>query len=445
MHNIDSALIYALIALFQMASSNKDSWVQDLRKLICTNHGRGWRVNGEGSGRTKVIYVINEGKGAANNRLTKTININWEKANIAKINGAIDFIKPLVVNKKVSLSDAAKRWEAQNLPQEKKVSDVIWDEVLIAFEKTKEGLSSKTGMEWTRRVDRFREVMNKKPTPTSGEDFVKKYAKNFFNDIPSGSDSRKRYLDSVYKILEYGVNRHGMSERWLPPHKDLAKELVGDNTRTTEDTVTPPISDADLAILLDTLKETNPKLYLAVGLIALHGLRLSELATLEVRDGNKLFVGSIKKNVQNKGKKNPPRRVFALDILGREGLGNELVAQYKSGLVGLPEAIENQIKMVQKKRRFADVGATLTQQLNRTIIWKQIAKKTKGLTPYSLRHRWAWIAHKASDNPISIRDAAEAMGHTPATHLNFYGRWTSEASIEAAVARHQKNAFEVGV
>jgi hypothetical protein len=88
-HNIDSALIYALIALFQMASSNKDSWVQDLRKLICTNNGRGWRVNGEGSGRTKFIYVINEGKGAANNRLTKTININWEKANIAKINGAI--------------------------------------------------------------------------------------------------------------------------------------------------------------------------------------------------------------------------------------------------------------------------------------------------------------------------------------------------------------------
>ena len=57
----------------------------------------------------------------------------------------------------------------------------------------------------------------------------------------------------------------------------------------------------------------------------------------------------------------------------------------------------------------------------------------------------AWIAHKASENQVSIRDASEAMGHTPATHLNFYGRWTSEASIEAAVARHQKNAFEVGV
>ena len=63
MHNIDSALIYALIALFQMASSNKDSWVQDLRKLICTNYGRGWRVNGEGSGRTKVSMLLTRAKG----------------------------------------------------------------------------------------------------------------------------------------------------------------------------------------------------------------------------------------------------------------------------------------------------------------------------------------------------------------------------------------------
>ena len=48
MHNIDSALIYALIALFQMASSNKDSGVQGLRKLLCTTPGRGGRVHGEG-------------------------------------------------------------------------------------------------------------------------------------------------------------------------------------------------------------------------------------------------------------------------------------------------------------------------------------------------------------------------------------------------------------
>ena len=446
MQYIDSALESALIALFEMASSNKDLWISDLRNLICTSFGRGWRVNGEQSGRTKLIYVFNEGKGENNPRTTATLNIEWKQQSVPKIIAAIEYIKPLVVEKNISLGEAAKRWKAQNLPEEKKVTDVIWAEVLKEFKRIKqESLSSKTYIEWERRAERFEEVMNKRPSPTSGTDFVKKYAKYFFGDIPSGSDSRKRYMDSVYKILEYGVNRHGMSERWLPPSKDLAKELIGTSSKTKQERLTPPISEADLTLLLDTYKEENPRLYLAVGLIALHGLRLSELATLDVRDGNKLFVGSIKQNVQNQGKKIPPRRVFALDIKGKEGLGNELVAHYASGLYGLPEAVENQIKMVEEKRRFSDVGNTLSQQLNRTTIWKQLTKKTKGLTPYSLRHRWAFIAHKASDSPISVRDAASSMGHTPQTHMAFYGSWTSEASIEAAVARHQKNNFNIEV
>ena len=446
MQYIDSALESALIALFEMASSNKDLWISDLRNLICTSFGRGWRVNGEQSGRTKLIYVFNEGKGENNPRTTATLNIEWKQQSVPKIIAAIEYIKPLVVEKNISLGEAAKRWKAQNLPEEKKVTDVIWAEVLKEFKRIKqESLSSKTYIEWERRAERFEEVMNKRPSPTSGTDFVKKYAKHFFADIPSGSDSRKRYMDSVYKILEYGVNRHGMSERWLPPSKDLAKELIGTSSKTKQERLTPPISEADLTLLLDTYKEENPRLYLAVGLIALHGLRLSELATLDVRDGNKLFVGSIKQNVQNQGKKIPPRRVFALDIKGKEGLGNELVAHYASGLYGLPEAVENQIKMVEEKGRFSDVGNTLSQQLNRTTIWKQLVKKNKGLTPYSLRHRWAFIAHKASDSPISVRDAASSMGHTTGTHLSFYGSWTSEASIEAAVARHQKNNFNIEV
>ena len=444
-HNIDSALESALMALIKMASSKRDSWELLLRKQISAGFGRNWRVNGEQSGRTKLIYVFNEGRGERNPRTTSTLDIPWERQSIAKIIGAIEYIKPLVQDKNLSLAEAAKRWKAQNLPEEKKVADIIWAEVLEEFKKTKEGLSTKTKWEWDRRAERFEEVMNKRPSPTSGTDFVKKYARYWFDTMPSGSDSRKRYMDSVYKILEYGVNRHGMSERWLPPSKELAKELIGVSSKTKQERLTPPISEADLTLLLDTYKEENPRLYLAVGLIALHGLRLSELATLEVRDGNKLFVGSIKQNIQNQGKKIPPRRVFALDIKGKEGLGNELVAHYASGLYGLPEAVENQINMVEKKGRFSDVGNTLSQQLNRTTIWKQLTKKTKGLTPYSLRHRWAFIAHKASDSPISVRDAASSMGHTTTTHLSFYGSWTSEASIEAAVARHQKNNFNIEV
>ena len=86
-------------------------------------------------------------------------------------------------------------------PREK-VSDVIWDEVLIAFEKNKEGLSSKTGMEWTRRVDRFREVMNKKPKPTSGEDFVENSTLSMIEysrlyELLDLDASRRKNLDSI--------------------------------------------------------------------------------------------------------------------------------------------------------------------------------------------------------------------------------------------------------
>ena len=43
-----------------MTSANRTSWEKELRKNICTNFGRGIRVNGENSGRTKLLYVYNE-------------------------------------------------------------------------------------------------------------------------------------------------------------------------------------------------------------------------------------------------------------------------------------------------------------------------------------------------------------------------------------------------
>ena len=43
---------------FKMNSANSTSWEKELRKNICTNFGRGIRVNGENSGRTKLLNGI---------------------------------------------------------------------------------------------------------------------------------------------------------------------------------------------------------------------------------------------------------------------------------------------------------------------------------------------------------------------------------------------------
>ena len=58
-----------------------------------------------------------------------------------------------------------------------------------------------------------------------------------------------------------------------------------------------------------------------------------------------------------------------------------------------------------------------------------------GLTPYSLRHGYAWRAHMCGDRPMSIRVAAALMGHDPKTHQKHYGCWVDEEGIRGDVAR----------
>ena len=96
-----------------MASSSNGSWEKDLRDQIRTNFGQGWLVNGEKSGKTKILYVYNEGLGKANKRTSVTLPIQWNKSSSLDIQNAIKFIKPLVVKENLPLSEAARRWKAQ--------------------------------------------------------------------------------------------------------------------------------------------------------------------------------------------------------------------------------------------------------------------------------------------------------------------------------------------
>ena len=58
-----------------MASSKRVSWEKEIRDSIRTNFGAGWRVNGENSGKTKILYVYQEGLGKGNKRTSVTLPI----------------------------------------------------------------------------------------------------------------------------------------------------------------------------------------------------------------------------------------------------------------------------------------------------------------------------------------------------------------------------------
>ena len=449
-----------------MTSATSTSWEKELRKNICTNFGRGIRVNGENSGRTKILYVYNEGLGSANKRTSQTLPIEWKKTSGIEILKAIEFIKPLVVEKNLTLKEATRRWKAQFIGEATKQPNKSWNDFLLIrpinkkdanyekdlkeylnaasnvdqFMQTKQGLTSKTEKDWARRISRFLEEMNNNPSPNTGVELIKKLSDKYLAEVEP--DERKRYINAWCEILKYGIERHSQNEkRWQPPNEAYRKELIGKSNRTKQDKLTPYIEEHDLFRLLDDLESKDSSLFLAVGLISIFGLRLSELAVLRVLDG-KLYVGNIKNNINTKAKKED-RRVFPMDLLARENLGKKLIELFESKKIPLPKPVLNQIEMVKDKNRYGDVGQALRQRIERNKVWKEIIKTNPEITPYSLRHRYAHQCHKGSTIPISVKDAAAAMGHSVETHNSFYGSYTTELSLEKAFERHLENRIEV--
>ena len=449
-----------------MTSASSTSWEKELRKNICTNFGRGIRVNGENSGRTKILYVYNEGLGSANKRTSQTLPIEWKKTSGIEILKAIEFIKPLVVEKNLTLKEATRRWKAQFIGEAQKQPNKSWNDFLLIrpinkkdanyekdlkeylnaaskvdqFMQTKQGLTSKTEKDWARRISRFLEEMNNNPSPNTGVELIKKLSDKYLTEIEP--DERKRYINAWCEILKYGIERHSQNEkRWQPPNETYRKELIGKSNRTKQDKLTPYIEENDLHRLLDDLESRDSSLFLAVGLISIFGLRLSELAVLRVLDG-KLYVGNIKNNINTKAKKED-RRVFPMDLFIRKNLGKKLIELYESKKIPLPKPVLNQIEMVKDKNRYGDVGQALRQRIERNKVWKEIIKTNPEITPYSLRHRYAHQCHKGSTIPISVKDAAAAMGHSVETHNSFYGSYTTELSLEKAFERHLENRIEV--
>ena len=449
-----------------MTSATSTSWEKELRKNICTNFGRGIRVNGENSGRTKILYVYNEGLGSANKRTSQTLPIEWKKTSGIEILKAIEFIKPLVVEKNLTLKEATRRWKAQFIGEAQKQPNKSWNDFLLIrpinkkdanyekdlkeylnaaskvdqFMQTKQGLTSKTEKDWARRISRFLEEMNNNPSPNTGVELIKKLSDKYLTEIEP--DEKKRYINAWCEILKYGIERHSQNEkRWQPPNETYRKELIGKSNRTKQDKLTPYIEENDLHRLLDDLESRDSSLFLAVGLISIFGLRLSELAVLRVLDG-KLYVGNIKNNINTKAKKED-RRVFPMDLFTRKNLGKKLIELYESKKIPLPKPVLNQIEMVKDKNRYGDVGQALRQRIERNKVWKEIIKTNPEITPYSLRHRYAHQCHKGSTIPISVKDAAAAMGHSVETHNSFYGSYTTELSLEKAFERHLENRIEV--
>jgi len=423
---------------------SREQWFQGLRRQIKHSCGPGWGI-AERNGDCQLTRRFNEGRQHGNPRQSVMLGTGWSATDSAAILTAVCSVKELVDSRHCSLAEAKALWsarEAAPATSSKPVADQGWPLVVEEFIASRANRRGTTLKDLNCHMQRVLETLDRKPRPRDGSQLMRSYATQHFAQCRPGGSGRVTQLNNVSGLLRFAVKHFGYDQRWLPLDREEVRELIGVDDRPTEDALTPPLMPEDLGNLLDAMRaDDKAGLMLATALVGLYGLRPAELGALVVEDGDLKVRSTVKRNSKTLGQRvKAPRLVQPLDIPGREGEGQRMLALWRSGMVQLPAALLKRINEVDTKG-WKPVGDEFRQQLERYKPWQSLVAKHPGLTPYSLRHGWAWRAHKAYDRPMAIRDAAALMGHSPQVHHSTYGRWVDDAGLKDAVAKLQTTSL----
>jgi integrase len=130
---------------------------------------------------------------------------------------------------------------------------------------------------------------------------------------------------------------------------------------------------------------------------------------LELRQQGRTLVAVVAHEKQNSKGKVGARTVPAVPPSGWPADCHELLARWEAH--GLPQTLV----------AMPSPGERLAKQLERLHQQKAAQGQLRpDLVPYGLRHGFA--LRLGVDLGLSVREAAELMGHSPAVHLSAYGR-----------------------
>ena len=415
-------------------------WFEGLRRQIKHRCGPGWGID-ERHGGVRLTRRIAAGKQHKNPRQTVQLGIPWNPAHSGDIFMVVCQIRERMEKGEESLAKAFQLQQKQHgaTPTVSKSvddEDSGWQAVIYDFiERRRQNSRSTTMKDLTRHMERVKQTLAKKPRPQSGADLMRSFARQHFKNCPPGKSGRITQMNNVRGLLRHAIKEFGYDSRWKPLETDDLRELIGTDDRPTEDKLTPPVMPNDLGNLLDALRDADrTSLMLLVGIIGIYGLRPHEVSQLIWEDGHLKVRPGGKRNKATRGKKQKNRLVLPFDVPGREGEGERLVMLWRTGTIRFPQTVLNRINEAEEKG-FKPVGDEIRQQLQRFRFWQGLEATRPGLTPYSLRHGCAYRMHKSYDRPLSIRDAAALLGHTPQEHHASYGQWIDEAGLIEAVER----------
>ena len=405
----------------------KSTWIDDVRRVIKREHGKGWRVE-EQSGRVKVTYVPPGGPGGTSTKRKQaaTTHLEWTASNATSLVTLVGEIRSRMESLHLGLSDAYALLDSRG----NKSGGTNWEDVARRYEQWRlaPGIPTKTTYEREERhkIDKIINILGlAKKAPATGKSLVETYTHLHLSHLKPGSDGRSKHLATVVRFLKFAVKHCGADPIWSPPDPEDIARMRGYKEENTKLTI--PVKPEQLCRLLESLKN-KPELRLAVAIVGLYGIRPSELRTLQVVDGELRAIGT-KRNIATAKQTKSPRLLQPLDLKELPGEGERVLRMFESGLVKLPSAILNA-----KDNKLG--GHEFGQQLRRNATWRSLVAATPGLTPYGLRHGYAWRGAKYyDDGTIPPRDLADLMGHSLVTHMKYYGQWTSDEDKKASVKR----------
>ena len=402
-----------------VAALKKLPWEVRLKELVRSEHGSGWRLR-EKSGKAQITLLLDR---ETQKRTSGDLGIDWSSSQSTAILTGLRRVVELV-NGGQSLREALKTVKGAPLNA---AGTIDWVDVQERYEQSRVDNGPTKQRTYDRneryKIERVVDLVTaEKEAASNGREVMRLYAAKHLDEVPAGGTGRQRNLLDVKRFLKFAVNKCGADKQWLPLEGEDHKELLG--TRETPKEDKPPIKPEQLAALLDSLYD-KPEVRLAVALVGLFGLRPSELMTLEVKDG-KLYVGDTKRNLHSAKTGRKVRLTLALDLKELPGEGKRVIDQYATGKVQLPTSVRN-------AKDYKACGDYFRQYLERHGFWRELQQQTPGLSPYSLRHGYAWRGVKYYGRSMPLRDLAALMGHDVKTHMRHYGKWTDEEGLIQSV------------
>ena len=372
------------------------------------------------AGKARVRYVAT----GADKPQTGTLPITWELANGAQILTSLESVSRLVANGqtvKESCSGFIK-------PTNKTGSQYDWREVYRDWLSRKRR-SLESMRKFDSWFDRFIKLLSNPGAPChNGSAIMTQYAKTYFVKLEPGSDGRARPLAFFESLITFAIEKKGLPKEWAVS-KQFRLDLVGNGSKSKRQ-ITPPVTTPDLKRLLDQLEDKYPDIYTMVSLMAFYGLMGSELAVIRWFDGGLETYRERRHHALPKHR--DPRNLVSISFVDDPDLGDRICKEWIQGERQLPISVYNAIARIYDgvysydNPNYKAVGDAVRQVLDRNEYWKALVRVNPDITPYSLRHSFAWRCH--TELNMDGAKVSPWMGHSNDVHNKHYAAWFSKES-----------------